>query len=280
MASSRFLPRRPVEWVELFAAANLGFLAVDVAIAHSANSFASRAEWVPVAFSVAAPLLLAAAFLRGGLDPAAPMSRAAGFAVGGASVVVGVAGMLLHLKSQFFEDQSLRKLVYTAPFVAPLAYAGLGLLLVLDRMEAPDGKAWSRWVVLLALGGFVGNFGLSLADHAQDGFFDRREWIPVVAAALAVGFLLVAVARHEDRAFAKICLGVAGVEAAVGVLGSVFHLTADVSSRGGTLWTSLVYGAPPFAPMLFADLALLAAIGLVAMRRADPPGAANPPHVA
>jgi len=44
------------------------------------------------------------------------------------------AGLLLHLDSAFFGEQTLRILVYTAPFVAPLANSGVGLLLILDRM--------------------------------------------------------------------------------------------------------------------------------------------------
>ena len=75
------------------------------------------------------------------------------------------------------------------PFAAPLAYTGLGLLLLLDRMVDAADLDWARWVVLLALGGFVGNFVLTLADHAQNGFFHPSEWIGVVAGAVAGGFL-------------------------------------------------------------------------------------------
>jgi hypothetical protein len=34
-----------------------------------------------------------------------------------------------------------------------------------------------------------------------------------------------------------------------------------------TLWQKFVYGAPAFAPMLFADVATLAALGLWALER-------------
>ena len=262
-------PRRPVGWVELFVPANLAFLAVDIGIAHSVNEFARWEEWIPVAISVAAPLVLLLVILRGGPDEIGRRSRTAGFAVGAASVAVGVAGMVLHLQSQFFEEQSLHNLVYTAPFVAPLAYAGLGMLLVLDRMVDAGSREWAQWVLFLALGGFAGNFALSLADHAQNGFFDWKEWIPVAASAVAVGCLLAAVVRPLDRPFLRVCLGVMAGEAAVGALGAVFHVVADLPPDGGSFWSGIVYGAPPFAPMLFADLAVLAAIGLVALLRAE-----------
>ncbi len=50
--------------VEWFAAGNLGFLALDVYLAHSVNEFRHPAEWVPVVFSALAPLLLLPGLLR------------------------------------------------------------------------------------------------------------------------------------------------------------------------------------------------------------------------
>src|SRR5579872_2857926 len=153
--------RQPRFLVEIFIIANLGFLTADVYIAHAVNAFERPEEWIPIGFSAIAPLLLIAAFfLRNRIG------RFLGFAVGWASLAVGIAGMVFHLQSHFFQEQTIRSLVYTAPFVAPLAYAGLGLLLILDRMVDPESMEWAQWVVFLALGGFAGNFVLSLTDHA------------------------------------------------------------------------------------------------------------------
>ena len=41
-----------------FALFNLAFLAADIFLAHAANRFAHRAEWVPIAFSLVTPVLL------------------------------------------------------------------------------------------------------------------------------------------------------------------------------------------------------------------------------
>ncbi len=245
--------------VELFAAANLAFLSIDILLAHAVNRFAHPAEWVPVYFGGVVLLLLPALALR---NHRGPLGRLPGLVVGGASVLLGVAGLLFHLNSRFFEENTLRSLVYSAPFAAPLAYTGVGCLLLLDRLEPDDSPDWGPWVVLLALGGFVGNFALSLCDHAQNGFHNPLEWVPVVAAAFAVGFLLVAVQRACDSGYLKVCLAVMAVQAAVGVWGSVLHVGADFFGPAPSLRENILNGAPPFAPLLFANLAVLAGIGL------------------
>jgi len=246
--------------VELFAAGNLAFLAIDVYVAHMVNAFERAPEWIPFGLSLAAPVILAIGWIS-------KRDRLPGLVVGWASVAVGVAGMVFHLESHFFEEQTIRNLVYTAPFVAPLAYAGIGLLLILDR-SVEVGLEWARWVVFLALGGFAGNFVLSLADHAQNGFFQRSEWIPVVASALACAFLLMVVLRPLDAALLRATAWLLGLQALTGLAGFALHVRANMTRPGESLWTRFLYGAPVFAPLLFANLALLAAIGLWAVRLA------------
>ena len=150
--------------------------------------------------------------------------RDIGYLVGWLAVAVGLAGVVLHLDSQFFHERTIRSLTYAAPFAAPLAYTGLGLLLIVNRMVEPDGSEWAQWVLLLALGGFVGNFVFSLTDHAQNGFFNPAEWIPVVSSAFAVGFLVVPFLMPVTRRTLRLCAAVLGVQAVVGVVGFGFHL--------------------------------------------------------
>ena len=255
--------REAVAAAELFAAANFAFLALDIFVAHSVNAFARWEEWIPFVFSLAAAPLVLLSFLARGVAPGgARAARRLGLAVGAAAIAVGVAGLLFHLDSAFFERQTLTNLVYTAPFIAPLAFTGLGLLVVLDRLVDPAGAEWPRWVLLLALGGFVGNLGLSLADHAQNGFFRKSEWIAVAGAAFAVGFLASALFAPSDRRFLRACLALMAAEAAVGVAGFLFHLRGNLANPGRTLWERFLYGAPIFAPLLFANLAALAVIAI------------------
>jgi hypothetical protein len=269
----------PVVIVECFVVANLAFLAVDIFVAHSMNEFAHWAEWIPFTFSLVSPIFLIVAMVfardvrppvtRSGttLTGARRLSRSVGLAVGFCSIGVGVAGLLWHLQSQFFAEQTLKNLVYAAPFVAPLAYSGIGFLILLNRMVASELDEWARWVVLLALGGWVGNFALSLADHAQNAYFYWAEWIPAVASALAVGALTVAMVDYRSRAFLRICFGLMTVEIFVGLAGWILHLKAVVANPMDSLWDRVVYSAPVFAPLLFANLAILAMIGLAALYR-------------
>lgn len=253
----------PHQLLELFVAANLGFLSVDIALAHAFNGFARRAEWIPLYFGVAAALLLTPGAVTNRFLRSAGLWI--GYAVGALSIGVGVAGTLLHLESQFFGAFTLKSLVYTAPFAAPLAFVGLGLLLIANRMEAPGSEGWAPWVVFLAFGGFVGNVALTLCDHAQNGFFKPMEWVSVVAAAFGTSFLCLAVLRRSERPFLRVCLGVMAFEAIVGVLGFALHLLANLRAPEAKLLDRLVFGAPSFAPLLFADLAALGALGLFGM---------------
>ncbi len=74
--------------------------------------------------------------------------------------------------------------------------------------------------------------------------------------------------RHYDRRFLGLCLGMMGVQTLVGGLGFALHLRSSLEGVSESLWENLIFGAPPFAPLLFANLAGLASIGLWHVRRA------------
>jgi 4-amino-4-deoxy-L-arabinose transferase-like glycosyltransferase len=219
-----------------------------------------------VGFGVIGAAVLLVGLTLDAFDLRRSTTRWAGHIVGWSSILVGIAGLFLHLRSTFFDVQTLKSLVYTAPFAAPLSFAGLGFLILLNRHVSRESLAWGQWVVFLAWGGFVGNFALSLADHAQNGFFDAREWVAVAAAALAVGFLLMALLRPHDRALLRATLWVLLLQVLVGILGFVLHLVADLRTPGPGFFQDILFGAPPFAPLLFVDLALLAALGIWDLR--------------
>jgi hypothetical protein len=247
-------------WIELFALFNFAGLVVDIFLAHSTNNFRERSEYVPLFFSAAAALALVFAVSVRDARPA--LWRGTGHIVGWLAIAVGLAGVILHLDSQFFYARTVRSLTYAAPFAAPLAYAGLGLLLIANRLVAPGTIEWALWVLLLALGGFMGNFVFSLTDHAQNGFFNPLEWVPVASSAIAVGFLIVPFLTRVNRAYIRVCAGVLLVQAIVGVLGFGLHLVADLRQPGATLVGRILSGAPPMAPLLFPNLVILGLIGL------------------
>ena len=253
---------QPVAWVEAFVVFNLAFLAVDIYVAHSMNHFGHAAEWVPFAFSIAAPIVLLPFFPRSIEDLERGRGRWVGIFVGACSIIVGIAGLILHLESQFFVRLTVQSLVYTAPFVAPLSYTGLGFLLLLNRMVTITRRDWCDWVLFLTAGGVFGNFILALADHAQNGFFHWTEWIPVYASAIMLGFLVVLVLRDPGHVFIRICAAVTVVHAGIGILGFGYHALANLHGPSSSIWDNTVYGAPIFAPMLLPNLSLLILIGL------------------
>lgn len=257
--------RDPQLWVELFVTANLAILAADIFIAHSVNHFQKAAEYIPLYFSMGAPLVLAVAIALKWIWRIDSPWRDVGYLIGWLSILVGMGGVLYHLESRFFLDKTLKSLTYAAPFAAPLAYTGLGFLLLVNRMVASRSAEWARWVILLALGGFFGNFVLSLTDHASNGFFAKTEWIPVISSAFATGFLIVPLIISVTRRFLDICLVVMVMQGLVGVVGFWFHMRANLIEPGHDLFEKLINGAPPMAPLLFPNLVGLAFIGLWAL---------------
>jgi hypothetical protein len=255
---------QPELWVEGFALLNLGFLTFDIYLAHSVNQFRNPAEYIPLFFSAIAPVILIA-----GLAFRARHRRLwklSGYLVGWTAILVGLAGVILHLESHFFYERTIRSLTYSAPFAAPLAYTGLGFLLVMNRMVDAYSVEWAEWVLLFTIGGFIGNFVFSLADHAENGFFYRLEWVPVIASAVAVGFLAVPLFTRISRPFIDACAAVLIVEAGIGLWGFVLHAMGNLKGPSVHPFNNFIYGAPPMAPLLFPNLMVLGIIALWQLR--------------
>jgi hypothetical protein len=255
---------RPQTWIEAFALVNIGFLAFDIYLAHSINQFRSRAEYIPLIFSASAPLLLILALAA--WHRSITLWKITGYLVGWLAVFVGLTGVILHLESHFFAERTLRSLTYSAPFAAPLAYTGLGFLLILNRMVDSETREWAQWVLLFAVGGFVGNFIFSLADHAENGFFRSLEWVPVIASAIAVGFLAVPLLMRVSRTYLDLCAAILLLEAGIGIWGFLLHAQANLRGPSVHAFDNFIYGAPALAPLLLPNLVLLSMIALWRLR--------------
>src|SRR5438309_1999835 len=100
--------RDPKLWVEMFATVNLAILAADIFIAHSVNHFTKAAEYIPLYFSLGAPVALAIGMaLRWICRIEAPW-RDVGYLIGWLSILIGLGGVLYHLESRFFLDRTLK----------------------------------------------------------------------------------------------------------------------------------------------------------------------------
>ena len=250
--------------VEAFVSLNLGFLTFDIYLAHSVNQFRNETEYVPLLFSaIAAVLLIVALMLR---SRWVAVWKDLGYFVGWLAVLIGLTGVLFHLESRFFYERTLQSLTYSAPFAAPLAYTGLGFLLIMNRMVDPGSVEWSQWILLFTLGGFIGNFVFSLTDHAENGFFYSIEWTPVVASAIAVGFLVVPFAMRVSRQFIHLCGLVLILEAVIGAWGFVLHAAGNLQGPSIHPFANFIHGAPPMAPLLFPNLTVLGIIGFWRLR--------------
>jgi len=274
---SRFVPTgldRLIEddafLLDAFVLSNVAFLIADIYVAHSLNDFAHWGEYVPLIYSVAGTIALAVSVWLH-VRRAENRPTWIGEAVGWGGVLVGIAGLVWHLEAWFFTATTLKSLVYSAPFVAPLAFVGLGMLLLLNRREQPGSVRWARWVVFLAWGGWVGNFGLSVIDHAQNGFFYATEWIPVISSALCVGILAALLVVRPDRQTFRTAYATLLLNAGVGLLGFALHLAPLWTDPGSEpLWDQIVFGPPIFAPLLLVDLAVLGALGVWKLQAALP----------
>ena len=264
----------PELWVEVFAILNIGFLTFDIYLAHSVNQFRNHAEYVPLFFSATAPAVLIIALTQ--RKRWRILWNILGQVIGWSAILVGLTGVILHLESSFFYERTIRSLTYSAPFAAPLAYTGLGFLLVMNRMVDSKSLEWGQWILLFTVGGFIGNFVFSLADHAGNGFFFAVEWVPVAASAVAIGFLCVPLLMRVSRLFIDVSAVILVLEAAVGLWGFVLHSTANLQGPSVRAFDNFVYGAPPMAPLLFPNLMVLGITGLWQLRNIEAPEALAP----
>lgn len=244
--------------LDIFIILNLAFLALDVYIAPAVGGFTRTVEWLPIYFSLIAFCVLACVLITGKLH----WLNWCRTCFGWSAICIGIAGMLFHLSSHFFSDASLKNIVYAAPFVAPLAYTGIGLLLLLNNLIPDSETEWVKWVLLLALCGWCGNFILSVLDHAQNGFFNITEWLPVITSALAASSLGTLLCMQQKQRFIPFCITVLCLNIIVGVAGFFLHLVADLHVPALKETEKLLYGAPLFAPLLFPNLSLLALLGI------------------
>jgi hypothetical protein len=199
------------------------------------------------------------------------------------TVATGVLGFAFHLYAVLGPARRLAWwwLAFGAPVLAPLSYAGVGLVgWVAVMSETPDGRLqfgpwlqldlrWSKTQVLMGLValGFLGATLTSYLDHAQYGY-TAPEWIPVFAGLLAFLYTsAVTLWPDLDPIDARGLLATLLGMVVVGLLGLAFHLSRDLADTGQLTLERLRSWAPILAPLLFTDLGLL---GLVSALRPTP----------
>jgi len=241
----------------LFIAGNFAGLAADCTLAHWSIGFYHPGMYLSALWPALAALV-AAAFVP--FEPPR-FGKSVLYATAGASLVVGLLGLLWHLYGQFFAEPTFASLIYSAPLFGPAVISILGVTLFLYI------RAGSRDVFRpLAAVAAVSCLGLAIMayqDHAQNGFWIWTEWVPVLAgiySAVVLGFY--AYRRPLSGVERSLVLSVAVLMLLVGVVGTVYHVSAFFSFPT-PLKERFALLAPPFAPLLFCDAA--AFIGLTGL---------------
>ena len=253
---------RPQIWVEVFAILNVGFLTFDIYLAHSVNQFRNQAEYIPLIFSATAPLLLIVALAVRYRWPA--VWKDLGYLVGW----IGGAGwarpgLSFTCESHFFYERTLRSLTYSAPFAAPLAYTGLGFLLIMNRMVDPETHRMGAMGVVAGAGRLRREFRL------QPGRSRRQRILQSAGVGACRG------QRHRgrfssgaaddarlSRQYIDLCALILLLEAGVGLWGFILACRGNLRGPSVHAFDNFIYGAPPMAPLLFPNLMVLGIIAL------------------
>ncbi|HTR80514.1 MAG TPA: hypothetical protein VMM58_02715 [Bacteroidota bacterium] len=266
------LPMEKNRFLLMFAGVNLIFTGLDVALAHSINSFVPPYEWIPVYFApVGAFTCFILAFQ---LKPTKIIALAHIFLMC-VGVLVGVVGMGFHLSQVLSPTGRLSWawVVFGSPILAPLSFAGISLIglygvttEVRDRpgmLEVPGLGLFQApisrdrhfmWLVGL---GFAGSAITSIIDHAQYGY-TLFKLIPVAYGVFATAVVLyLSIAREWSHGDELTYFWTMVAAVVVGVLGFAFHLSRDLTDTGQISMERILVFAPVFAPLLFCDLGIL-----------------------
>jgi hypothetical protein len=201
------------------------------------------------------------------------------------AVAVGVLGTAFHWQRALLARGAaspgfLQWLIFAPPATAPLSFAGVGLLGLMATLheEPRDSGRLTLWglvhlrapisktrLLLWIVGlGYAGATASAVLDHARRSFENPSVWIAVAAGIFATVVTLgMANAREPSHGDHVVHFWTQVVLAAVGILGLGMHLSADLSGTGELNLERLINHAPPFAPLLFTNLAFIGIISVL-----------------
>lgn len=283
------LPVTRDQAVLLMVAFNEMMLGLDTYLAHDANQTLTAREWVPILFGPVAGILL----LVAGLIALRRRIAAAWLAtlVFSASMVVGVLGAYFHFMRGILptappgQQITLSLLIWAPPFLAPFAFAGIGVmglsaaweespvgsgLLHLPagfRLQMPYSK--TRAYFLLTGLGILMALISSVLDHARHPWTNPWLMLPVVVGVLGTVVAVVCAFLSEPlpRQELLIYLGTMLLLMAVGLVGTILHIRADLTSESLIVTERFLRGAPFMSPLLFTNMGM---IGLLVLLPSEP----------
>ena len=266
------LPMEKNRFLLMYAGVNLIFTGLDVALAHSINSFVPLYEWTPVYF---APLGALTCFLVAFQSKPKKMVALLHILMMIMGVLVGVVGLGFHLNQVLSPTGRLTWawIVFGSPILAPLSFAGIsliGLYGITKEVESQSGQleipglgifgapiSRDRHFLWLVGLGFAGSAITSIIDHAQYGY-SLFKLIPVVYGVFSTTVVLyLAMVKTWTRGDELTYFWTMVSAVVVGILGFAFHLSKDLADTGQISLERILVFAPVFAPLLFCDLGIL-----------------------
>ncbi len=280
----RRMPLSRDQLMLLMAAINEIFLAVDIYLAHSISGTIRPYEWIPIIFGpIAGGLLLLAGLVA---LRRRPLAAVIGTIVFLSSIGVGLLGAYFHVVRAILpsgptgQRVTIDLLVWAPPILGPLTFALVGVLgisaawvedppdsgvLVLPagwRLRLPYSKtqAYVFWVGLGTLATVIS----SVMDHARTNFVNTWLWLPTLAGVFGTVVAVTLGALDRPRRGDLIIYTVTMLLLiVVGVVGSVLHISDNLTSRGVIVVERFIRGAPFLAPLLFANMGTLGLIALL-----------------
>lgn len=282
------LPIGRDELMLLLVAFNMAAIGIETYLAHLISGSVKPAEAIPVVFGPIAGVVVLIALLVRVLFDRKVLPTLIILSVSAASVVVGTLGAAFHwergIAPAFFEGSRLRWdwLIHAPPALAPLAFAGIGLmgiLAILQETEPGSGRfefpgvlsvktpiSKTRQLLWLVGLGIAAATISAFVDHARTDFSSFFIWIPVVLGIFGtVVTLLMGMYERHTHSDYFIFFWVMMLMILVGVLGLGFHIDADLPEgpQGGINTERFIRNAPIMAPLLFANMGLLGLITMV-----------------
>lgn len=289
------LPLTRNDLLLILVAVNQFAIGVESYLAHMISGGVKPAESIPVYFGpFAAIILLMALYLRI-FRKMTTASTLIIIGIASLSVVVGIFGLMFHseraLAPEYLPGSRLQWdwLIHAPPALAPLAFAGIGLMAIIAALE--DTKPESGQLTLpgvltfktpltqtqqllwlVALGLFAATVS-AFIDHSRTNFEDIFVWIPEILGLFAsVVTITLALYKRPTASDYFIFFWTMMLMILVGVMGMALHINVDLPEGGeGIVLERFIRGAPPMAPMLFANMGLLGIITMVGADTSDDP---------
>ena len=279
--------RLPIEKNRLlliFVGLNLFVTGIDVALAHSINSFIPVYEWIPIYYF---PLGAMSCFIISLQTTPKKVFALIHISLMIIGLMVGFIGMAFHMNAVLnpLGHLSWAWLVFGSPILAPLAFSGIsllglyaiteevggssGVLIIhgLGRFHAPISRdKHFLWLVGL---GFGASAITSIIDHAQYGY-NVYKLIAIVFGLFATSVVLtIALSDKWSKKDELVYFWTMIAAIIVGVMGFGFHLSGDLAGTGKISLERMLVFAPILAPLLYGDLGMLGLIVVAQQRKPE-----------